>query len=85
MVEHCLAEAKIRIQIPTPAPNFGVMEVDMEKQHTMYLLSADLKEVNARLSRKFQASLAQQEERRIRTPQNGVQGVSEAPDGPEAA
>lgn len=51
----------------------------------MILLSADLREVHARLAKKFKAPLAQQAEQRIRTPQTGVRVVSGAPDEPEVA
>lgn len=38
----------------------------MDKEHQMFLLSADLREVHARLARKFNAGVAQTEERRPR-------------------
>jgi hypothetical protein len=48
-------------------------------EHEMILLSADLKEVLARLSKKFDASLVEREQRRIRIPQDAVRGCEEAP------
>ena len=38
----------------------------MEKQHQLILLSADLRKVYARLARRFNADIAQMEERHIR-------------------
>jgi hypothetical protein len=57
------------------------------KEHQMILVSADLREVHARLTRKFNASVAQQEEFGIRTPENAVRGRTEAPEqeGPPEA
>jgi hypothetical protein len=39
-------------------------------KHQMILLSADLRQVYARLSARFNASEAQADERRIRTPED---------------
>lgn len=57
------------------------------KEHKLILLSADLREVHARLARRFNASVVHREEHGIRTPENAVRGCAEAPDneGPEAA
>ena len=43
-------------------------------------LNADLREVWLRLAGHFDASLVEQEQRRIRIPQDAVRGCEEAPD-----
>ena len=48
----------------------------MEKKHQMILLSADLREVHARLSRRFQAGVAQAAEHGIRIPEGEISNIS---------
>lgn len=43
-------------------------------------LNADLRDVCKRLASGFDASLVEQEQRRIRIPQDAVRGCDEAPD-----
>ena len=52
-------------------------------EHEMILLDADFRSVCARLTARRKAPLAQQEEHGIRTPENGVRGVSGAPEKEE--
>lgn len=51
----------------------------IDREHRMYLLSADLREVHQRLAVKFNASLAQQQEHLIRNQEISVELRDEAP------
>lgn len=59
----------------------------MEKKHQLILLSADLRQVHARLARKFNAGVAQVAEHRTRNAEGEDSNASTGPndDGPEAA
>jgi hypothetical protein len=52
-------------------------------EHRLILLSADLKQVHARLARRFNAPLVEQEQSLTRNEQDTVRGCDGAPDDTE--
>lgn len=52
----------------------------MDKEHRMFLLSADLRKVYARLAKKFNAGIVQRQEHAARTRETGVEIPFSAPE-----
>lgn len=74
----CLAVESTAERCAITQPFMPIRRADV--RHEMILFSADLQTVYKRLAaRRKEASLVEQEQRRIRIPQDAVRGCDEAP------